>query len=323
MPSGHVTNHSSPAPWVHEAPRLLDGTHLVLLILGHDAHTGTKGGGGQTYWLGPEIGVSPAPSLGSPVVVLCARHEAQSRHGLPGHGQARGPLLQEAVPREGVAGESLLVFHHHHHHHHHHHCHLVCPEGAVVLQAAPRLAGPGGPRVDAGLLVPVEDEVIPGEVGVDVGALGQRQPVPGVDTWGSSVTISWFRILSRGAGWAAAAGAATATAGAGAATTAGRAGARAGCGTGAGAATGTSAVRVPCLGYNILIVPESQITAVSRCVPAPHRHPVDDGDAVPAEGGHGLHHVHRAAPRAASHRHVGTLTLSVISPLGGVLAEVK
>ena len=185
MPSGHVTNHSSPAPWVHEAPRLLDGTHLVLLILGHDAHTGTKGGGGQTYWLGPELGVSPAPSLGSPVVVLCARHEAQSRHGLPGHGQARGPLLQEAVPREGVAGESLLVFHHHHHHHHHHHCHLVCPEGAVVLQAAPRLAGPGGPRVDAGLLVPVEDEVIPGEVGVDVGALGQRQPVPGVDTWGS------------------------------------------------------------------------------------------------------------------------------------------
>ena len=259
MPSGHVTNHSSPAPWVHEAPRLLDGTHLVLLILGHDAHTGTKGGGGQTYWLGPELGVSPAPSLGSPVVVLCARHEAQSRHGLPGHGQARGPLLQEAVPREGVAGESLLIFHHHHHHHHHH-CHLVCPEGAVVLQAAPRLAGPGGPRVDAGLLVPVEDEVIPGEVGVDVGALGQRQPVSGVDTWGSSVTRSWFRILSRGAGWAAAAGAATATAGAGAATTAGRAGARAGCGTGAGAATGTSAVRVPCLGYNILIVPESQIT---------------------------------------------------------------
>ena len=149
----------------------------------------------------PELGTGPAPSLGSPVVVLCAGHEAQSRHRLPGHGQAGGPLLEEAVPREGVAGESLLVGHHHHHHpnnHYHHDCHLVCPEGAVVLQPAPRLAGPGGPRVDAGLLVPVEDEVVPGEVGVDVGALGQRQPVSGVDTWGSGVTTTIrFRILSR------------------------------------------------------------------------------------------------------------------------------
>ena len=34
-------NHSSPAPWVDEAPRLLDGAHLVLLVLGHDAHTDT------------------------------------------------------------------------------------------------------------------------------------------------------------------------------------------------------------------------------------------------------------------------------------------
>ena len=146
----------------------------------------------------PELGISPAPSLGSPVVVLCAGHEAQSRHRLPGHGKAGGPLLEEAVPREGVAGESLLVGHHHHHHphnHYHHHCHLVCPEGAVVLQPAPRLARPGGPRVDAGLLVPVEDEVVPGEVGVDVGALGQRQPVSGVDTWGSGVTTTIRLII--------------------------------------------------------------------------------------------------------------------------------
>ena len=44
-----------------------------------------------------------------PVVVLSPGHKPQAWHGFSGHWQSRSSLLEEAVPGEGVPGESLFV----------------------------------------------------------------------------------------------------------------------------------------------------------------------------------------------------------------------
>ena len=96
-----------------------------------------------------------------PVVVLRAGHEAESGDGLARDRQPGRPLLQKAVERLGVAGESLLVG----------------PELAVILQPAARLTRARAPRVEPWPLCPVKYEVVTREVCVDVGTFGQRQPV--------------------------------------------------------------------------------------------------------------------------------------------------